>query len=198
MGEARWKLKTLLRSSAYHTDADLVALYKARLLSFLEYRTAAVYHATSTTLGPLDKVQEKLLNVVGCTSLDALFFWNLAPLNTRRDVAMLGLVHRAVLGLGPKHFQRFFRQQGVREVAHWTRGATRRHHLQLEEGSYANCPELLRRSALGLVKVYNLLPQHVVSADSVRSFQRKVQDLMKSRAAAECEDWHLTLSPRVP
>ena len=43
--EAGWKLKTLLRTSRFHYDAQLVDVYKARLLSYLEYRTAAVYHA---------------------------------------------------------------------------------------------------------------------------------------------------------
>lgn len=100
-GEAHWKLKTLIRSASYHTDAELVLLYKSKLLGYLEYRTAALYHATATALEPLDKVQDKLLKLVGCTAEEALEHWNLAPLSTRRDVAMLGLVHRTVLGKGP-------------------------------------------------------------------------------------------------
>ena len=88
--------------------------------------------------------------------------------------------------------------KGARELKHCTRRATKRHHLQLEEDSYTNCPELLRRSALGLTKVYNLLPPEVVSADTVHSFQQRAQDLVKIRAAAGCDDWDLTLSPRVP
>ena len=43
---AGWKLRTLLRTRRFYTDADLVVLYKAHLLSFLEYRTPAIYHAT--------------------------------------------------------------------------------------------------------------------------------------------------------
>jgi len=109
VGEARWKLKTLQKASTYHVDSELVTLYKSKLLSYIEYRTPAIYHATDTVLQSLDGVQQKLLKVVGCTELEALLHFNLAPLETRRDVAMLGLVHRTVLEKEPGHFQRFFR-----------------------------------------------------------------------------------------
>ena len=60
-----------------------------------------------------------------------------------------------------------------------------------------NSPELVRRSALGLIKVYNLLPKEVVAPTEVKDFQRKLQELVKERAVADCNDWKRTLSPRV-
>lgn len=45
VGEAIWKLKTLIRTKRFYTDAELVMLYKSHLLSYMEYRTPAVYHA---------------------------------------------------------------------------------------------------------------------------------------------------------
>ena len=197
-GEAHWKLKTLLRAAQYHCDADLVLLYKSRLLGYLEYRTPALYHACDTTLKALDKVQEKLLRRVGCTEKEALQHWNLAPLSTRRDIALLGLVHRTVLGQGPKHFGRFFRRQAKAQPGFWTRAAKRRHDKQLEEVPYSNCPELLRRSALGLVRVYNWLPEDTVCAVTVKDFQVNLQNLVRERARSNCEDWAFTFSPRVP
>ena len=44
-GEAGWKLRALLRTSNFHCDTQLVDVYKSRLLSYVEYRTAALYHA---------------------------------------------------------------------------------------------------------------------------------------------------------
>ena len=173
-------------------------LYKSKLLGFVEYRTPAIYHATDSVLEPLDKVQGKLLKVVGCTPREALLNWKLAPLETRRDIAMLGLIHRTALGKGPSHFKRFFRLKQHQPQAFWTRLAERRHDRQLESESLPNCPELLRRSALGLVQVYNLLPQKVVSSKCVRNFQKQLQELVVERAASDCEDWQHTLSPRVP
>ena len=91
--EAGWKLKTLLKSTKYNSDTRLVDLYKSKLLSYLEYRTAALYHATDTALKPVNAVQERFLRKLGCTDLEALMVFNLAPLSTRRDIAMLGIVH---------------------------------------------------------------------------------------------------------
>eukprot|EP00969_Alexandrium_andersonii_P236978 10460782-Alexandrium_andersonii.AAC.1 len=44
-----WKLRMLVRTSRYHTSAELILLYKAHILSFVEYRTAAIAHAATHT-----------------------------------------------------------------------------------------------------------------------------------------------------
>ena len=103
-----WKLRTLLRSARFHTDREFVNLYKSRVLSFVEYRTPALYHATCTTLKPLDGLQESFLRKAGVTALEGLMVFNLAPLATRRDMAMLGLIHRTALNKGPVQFKQFF------------------------------------------------------------------------------------------
>ena len=106
---ATWKLKTLLRGQRYFTGVCMINFYKTQVLSYLEYRTAALYHATTTTLTPLDNLQNGFVrDTVGATDLEALFVFNLAPLRTRRDIAMLGIVHRAALRKGPPHLWRFF------------------------------------------------------------------------------------------
>ena len=56
--------------------------------------------------------------------------------------------------------------------------------------------ELLKRSPLGLVKVYNSLPQHAVDKGCVSTFQGVLQDLVKEAARNQVENWHLLLSPR--
>ena len=195
--EAGWKLRTLLRTSTFHCDAQLVDVYKSRLLSYVEYRTAALYHATDTVLKPLDDVQTRFLRALDCTELEALTVYNLAPLAARRDIAMLGVIHRTVLGKGPKHFQAFFKQK-QQQKARTTRLADRRHHKQLEDPRQGCFPELLRRSALGLIAVYNLLPKELVEEKTVKGFQTELQALLKKRAEAGHENWSETFSPRIP
>ena len=102
---AGWKLKTLIRTRRYYTDYELILLYKAHLLSYLEYRTPAIYHAKREALQKLDRVQSKLLSDIGVDEVTALIEFNLAPLSARRDMAMLGVIHRTVLGKGPPHFK---------------------------------------------------------------------------------------------
>ena len=135
---------------------------------------------------------------VECTETEALMEFSLAPLAARRDIAMLGVIHRTVLGKGPEHFQQFFRPEEATKKTRWTRQAARRHAKQLEDPRKGAFPELLRRSALGLVAVYNLLPKEVVTANTVKDFQKQLQGLLKQRATAGCEDWAETLSPRIP
>eukprot|EP00973_Karenia_brevis_P043667 6049342-Karenia_brevis.AAC.1 len=75
----------------------------------MEYRTVAIYHACDTSLTKLDKIQERLLEAAGISQRDALFACRLAPLSTRRDIALLGVVHRMVLGKGPAQFREYFK-----------------------------------------------------------------------------------------
>ena len=109
--------------------------------------------------------------------------WNLAPPATRRDVAMPGLIHRTVMKKGLAHF--------------------REHFMQGEDGKLVdprdtNKSPLVRRSALGLVAIYNRLPAECTCEKNVRSFQRKLQQIVKDRASEGCKDWPRTFSPRLP
>ena len=98
---AGWKLRTLLRTRRFYTDSDLVVLYKSHLLSYLEYRTPAIYHATRAILCRLDAVQTRFLKDIGVDEGTASTVFHLAPLCARRDMALLGFIHRTVLGKGP-------------------------------------------------------------------------------------------------
>ena len=154
-------MRALLKTQRFFHDSKLVDVYKSKLLGYLEYRTSALYPATDTVLKPLDAVQERFLRALGCTEMKALMYFNLASLAARRDMAMLGLIHRTVLGKGPAHFKQFFRLAEARDT-YETRRRGRTHSKQLEDPRRGVFPELLRRSALGLVAVYNRLPEEVV------------------------------------
>ena len=158
-------------------------LYKAHLLSYIEYRTPAIYHATRDILAKLDRVQTKLLQDIGMQEVDALMEFNLAPLAARRDMAMLGMIHRAVLGKGPRHFKKHFK----RTIS------GRLHDPRESIGG-----ELVKRSALGLVAVYNLLPEYCTNNKTVKHFQTTLQELLKRWAQEGANDWKDTLSPRIP
>ena len=156
-----------------------------------------------TSLELLDEVQAKLLTAAGVTKIEAIKEFKLAPLAVRRDIAMLGVIHRAVLGRGPAHFRRFFTADSVaRREGHG------KHRLQLlpppNDPSDFVLPgsqpaKYLRNSAFGLILVYNLLPAEIVEASPcVQSFQKSLQDLVVFRAASGYNDWEITFSPRVP
>ncbi len=183
VAEAGWKLRALLRTRRFYTDADLVVLYKSHLLSFLEYRTPAIYHATRDVLARLDAVQFRFLREAGISKEDALVHFHLAPLSVRRDIAMLGVIHRAVLGKGPAHFQKHFvlASQTMRKVVD-------------PRASFKH--PIIKRSVLGLVAVYNMLPASSVALNSVKEFQRALQHIVTERVKMGRGDWEDTFNPR--
>ena len=75
-----WKIAVILRSGRFFTDAEFVNLYKSQTLSYLEYRTPAIYHACDSTLASLDMFQDKFLGELGISPEDALVHFNVAPL----------------------------------------------------------------------------------------------------------------------
>ena len=195
--DCRWKLQQLLRGRRYFSVPETVQLYKAHLLSFLEYRTPALYHASPTALAPLDQLQRHFLHELGLTEEDALVHFALAPLQVRRDVAMLGVVHRAALRKGPPQLWPFFAFAEARTAGPATR-STSQHCLQLKGYRTGEHLDVVRRSTLGLVDVYNELPPALVNntATSVKAFQGQLQALVLWRLRQGCDDWKELLSAR--
>ena len=180
---AGWKLRTLLRTRRFYTEADLVILYKAHLLSFLEYRTPAIYHATRAVLRRLDTVQSGFLGDIGIDEVTALVNFHLAPLSTRRDIAMLGLIHRTKMAKGPAQCQAFFRlASDGRSLVDPRREST---------------SPLIKRSALGLVAIYNMLPPRLLAVRSVSAFQKRLQEYVRMFAESGYPQWPDVLSPRL-
>ena len=183
-----------MRTRRYHTTHELVALYKSHILSFIEYRTPAIYHAATSVLESVDRIQAHLLRQLGISHLEALLDFNLAPLESRRDIAMLGVLHRASLQEGPQCFHSWFRLSE----------SHRRHSTRQRRNSARPLAEILpvrskaiaRRSAFGLVSIYNFLPNEVVTQVTVKEFQQALSNLMKQQARAGHPQWSRLFSPR--
>ena len=86
----------------------MITQYKQQVLSMVEYRTSAVYHATTTLIRRLDRAQDSFLRQLNVDRDIALLEFNLAPLAMRRDIAMLGILHRDAIGEGPTQFREHF------------------------------------------------------------------------------------------
>ena len=186
-----WKLECICRTKRFFSDGDLVLFYKAHLLSYIEYRTPGIYHAAPSALRPLDAIQSRLLRQIDLSDIDALIHFHLAPLATRRDVAMLGVIHRTVIGEGPSHFHEFFRLSGPSG----RRYGRQRHNKQLEDVcDRSNCPNYFLQSVFGLIAIYNLLPQYVVEAKSIKLFQRRLQEIVVYLAVTGYDAWKKSLN----
>ena len=174
----------------------MVTLYKSHVLPYVEFSTPAIYHASNCTLSGVDRVLKRFVKAGGLTAEDALTVYNLAPLSSRRDMAMLGLIHRTVLKMGPCHFQEWFYLDTTEQHNHNTRLRSGRHTKQLHDYIDGTQSVMLKHSVLGLVLVYNKLPQHVVDAPTVSKFQKMLQHELKCKADKRVHNWANLYSSR--
>ena len=108
---------------------------------------------------------------------------------------MLGIIHRSVLGLGPEHFRKFFKRAGISRNPNG-RECAQRHSYQLETFRRWKYLDIVSNSLFGLIDVYNLLPAYIVSAESVKDFQGRLQALMKELASTGEGAWDSVFCPR--
>ena len=189
--EATWRLRTLLKTRRFHDVKNIIVLFKQHVLSFIESRTPGIAHAATTVLQPLDNVLKRFLREIGVTENEALLVFALAPLSTRRDIAMLGIIHRAVLRSGPPSLQQLFNLgEAPRRI-----GGRTWHSRYLEDPYSPLMRDYIDNSVLGHVWVYNLLPERVVEASSVAAFQKGCQSLLRERVLRP--DWMDIFSSRI-
>ena len=150
-----WEIARILKARSRINVEQLVNLYKSWVLSYVEYRTPCLYHAAAFDLENLDKLQRTFLAELGISELEAMQHCKLAPLGARRDMAMLGVLHRVALGKGPSSIAGFFPRAS---------GVTHDYHLRSQQHSRAlHCDmadlrlEVWRNSLLGLTAVCNRL-----------------------------------------
>ena len=130
---AAWKTKSLLRSRRFYSDSDLIMLYKSHVLSYIEYRTAGIHFASTSVLREIDDVQTRYIRQLNLSEEAAFMHFNLAPLETRRDIAILGVIHRAALREGPPQLWKFFGLTSPVDVPARSSRHFRPHSMRLAE-----------------------------------------------------------------
>ena len=192
--EGGWRLQTLLRSRRFFSTKELINLYKAQVLSYMESSTPGLYHAAPSVLGRVDRVQRRLLRELELSELEALQTHNLAPLASRRDIAMLGALHKVTLGTAPAQLALLFPLRGIvaerenRMLRYWRP----LHNKQLATAAKFSSSDIMKRSLFGLCLCYNKLPQQLVDCKTVSLFQKTLQKgLLKyaERRAVHGNDW---------
>ena len=106
---------------------------------------------------------------------------------------MLAVIHRSVIGLGPPHFCRWFVPAPVLSRP-TSRLQGSRHSFQLYDPCDGSQSALLDRSVIGLIRVYNLLPQSVVDKCTLRDFQGALQALVIDELHTGRAGWEQCLS----
>ena len=143
-------------------------------------------------LNLIESVQKRFLRNIGLSSYVAFHQINLAHLSSRRDIANLGVIFRAITKRGP-HQLRFFFKLSLST----SRSSPRRpsHRYQVIDATRALNQDYFDRSTFAYVAVFNLLPECVFYLDgdevfpiSVSSFQSNLNVFLRG-ASNELEGW---------
>ena len=191
--KARPKMRALLRTRGHYNVKDMFMQYKTHILVLLEANTGGIYHATDTTLGALDRFQRAFVNNFNMSEECAFHNFNLAPLCLRRDIAMLGFLHKRNLPDAHDDMIVLFpprrgRPNGGHDKQMW--------NILTMQSENTFQTELARRSIFSLVHVYNAVPQRIVNCSSVSDFQRDLTNVARIKLDLQHANWHTFLSPR--
>ena len=121
----------------------------------------------------------------------ALIAHNLAPLESRRDMAMLGIIHRAALRWGTIHVHEYFRRLPSSTLLEFRHGAA-----PYTSAFRPRAITLLTNTILGLIPVYNRLQEDWRRASSVSDFQSCLAEEVRSLHRIGVNVWAATFCPR--
>ena len=145
---------------------------------------------------PLDRLFFYFIRNLGISSSQAFVDFNFTPPILRRNIAILGLIHKRVLGLAHEDFNELW---PFAEPRAFQSRLNPRHDKQLQtEFHGCNFRSLLfRRSIFGAIHVYNKLPQSFVDCTSVSAFQSLLNDHARHQCQRNFEGWDELYSPSV-
>jgi len=116
----------------------------------------------------------------------------------RRDISMLGMLYKCAHGIAHADLCDLFpRAPMVSRAGFPTRVSWRLHSMQLLLRHHGVQRAEFHRSLFGLVKIWNVLPNSVVTKPSVSSFQSAVMEIVKRAVKDDAENWQAMLSPPV-
>jgi len=178
-GKAYPKVRAILRTQGFYNTAGLIGQFKAHVLPHIEGSIGAIFHASTTQLRRVDSIQRFFLGEICVEDAQAFLMHNLAPSRLRRNIAVLGFLHKVNIGKAHPHLQRLFPHAQVRSERP-TRLSVHRHNRQIEDFCDGSQTVQFQQSIFGMVKIYNRLPQAVVDAKSIQAFQRLLTKMAKN------------------
>ena len=180
----RPKVRALLRLRHLYPLGTMLNQYKAHVWGIAIYSNGVLILAPPCQLRRLDKLQRWYLKELGISDQDAFVQYNFAPPTLRRNIGLLGFLHKRVLGeCHPALCQAL--PFGPSDIA--ARYHTK--HLDTFSGLVVRHARIYERSLYAYIRVYNRLPQTLADSPSVKSFQSRLTHLAKQRAASAHGDW---------
>ena len=186
LSQVRPKRQSILRTKPHYCVTDLINQFKSHVWSLMEYHSGAIFHASDSLLERLDSAQRGFLQEIDVSPELAFLEHNVAPPKLRRNIGMLGFLHKRVLGKSHPAIQRLFPFHA--DVFGSLRPGEHDKQLYDHILEVQQQQSLHRRSVFGMVQIYNRLPQHVVNHTTISLFQRH----LTLEARKLCEDGNPT------
>ena len=194
LAKIRPKIVAILRTRTHYDTATLIQQFKTHVWGLMECQSGGIFHASTTLLNKIDGTHRRFLRDIGVSEAAAFLEHNFASPTLRRNIAILGALHKRVLGKSHPVMEQL--------LPFWSDrfGSNRpdKHSKQLY-GSFLVVEaqyQLYQRSIFGMCCVYNNLSQNVVDASSVSQFQSLLTDIVRARCEAGHANWMYTFDLR--
>jgi hypothetical protein len=95
----RPKITAILRTRAYFSISDFITQLKTHIWCLMEASMGGIFHATSPRLAEIDHEPNRFLRELRISAEFAFAEFNFAPPKLGRNIGILGVLHKRVLGL---------------------------------------------------------------------------------------------------
>ena len=188
------KVQAILRTRRHYEARDLIGQFKTHIWSLLEMHNGCIFYASDTQLSRLDAIQPRFLRELDVAEDVAFLNFNFAPTQLKRNIGILGLLHKRVIGECHPMFSTllpFCVEMGQPTLPG---GHDKQLYGYLHE---ARCQlALFFRSIFAMVTVYNRLPQYVVNATTVHEFQKLLTRIARHQCVTGNVHWQHQFSRR--
>ena len=187
LSKIRPKITAILRTRAYYDIPDLILQFKTHIWSLIEVNIGGYFHAAPSLLDKIDSAQSRFVHELGLSIDQAFLDHNFPPPKLRRNIGVLGLLHKRVLGKCHPSFETLLPWWTTRFAA--ARGLGHNKQLYGHNVEVSHHQAIFNRSIFAMVDIYNNLPQYVVDASSVSAFQKYLTQIARKRCQIGNADW---------
>ena len=153
-----------------------------------------IFHASDSLLHKIHETQQRFLRELGITEEEAFLQHNFAPSQLRRNIGILGLMHKRVIGECHPIFRKLLPFCTDVGQPGYPNGHNKQlyghlHTVRLQMAWYC-------RSIFAMIYRYNMLPQNVVDSSTVKEFQKHLTLTARMHCAAGTPEWQELFSRR--
>ena len=187
LSQIRPKVRAIVRTRSHYSEKDLIAQFKTHVWGLMECHNGGIFHACSSILEKLDAVHYKFLRDIGVDHSSAFLNYNFAPPTLRRNIGILGLFQKRVLGLSHPMFQTLLPfcsdvPGSFNQDCH-----DKQLYSHLSESNFQMV--LFCRSIFGMTFVYNRLSQAIVDSKTVSLFQHALTKIARDMCESGDPEW---------